>query len=130
MRHFFYSKLLSKARTRTRTTRNLTLADLGISEDDDDNAETEVDGSGKTVVNSKSNKADKVDQKKSNKKSVDDLKKEEEASIEGMRIELIHTVSHTVILEAASNGQYLTLQDFFKVVQGDTEYFSHLNLYM
>ena len=57
-------------------------------------------------------------------------KNEEEESVENLRIELIHTVAHTVILEAAANGLFLTLQDFSKVVETDSEFFSHMNLFL
>lgn len=63
------------------------------------------------------------------KKTAQQLQEEEAASVEAHRIELIDTVAHTVILEAAGNGMYLTLQDFSKVVESDTEFFSHMNLY-
>ena len=62
--------------------------------------------------------------------SAEDLRREEEESLEKLRVDLIRTVAHTVIMEAAANGMYLTLQDFSKVVESDSEFFSHMNLHL
>lgn len=63
-------------------------------------------------------------------RSRSEVESEEKEIVEKLRVDLISTMAHTVILEAASNKTFLTLQDFSKVVDTEPEFFSHMNLFL
>ena len=120
------SRRLQSVRSRTRTGKNLA-TELEVKDSGDDKDT-------KTSANGSSSGGNKPDPKANGKapltKTRATLAAEEEAEVESLRIELIEAMAATVIEEASANKHYLTLQDFSKVVETDTEFFSHMNLYL
>ena len=56
---------------------------------------------------------------------------EEEEDVEKLRVDLIKSIADAVIREAAPKNQsFLSLRDFSKVVENDSEFFSHMNLFL